>query len=564
MRHGPRKGHDKYMNDTDPASATSGSRPGFPTEDRGLRRSDEGRMLTGVCAGLGRYAGVDPVLLRVGFAVLVLGSGIGIMLYVAAFLLMREANGGPGYVEQWSRRDFDSETVLTLLAGLFALGLIVNISSDGVGTGTVVVGTVFAIALLTAHSRGVDLLAAARSLPDRLRGRRAPYPADQWPNPFAYGPGGADGRRPVGEQDPAARTAAPPASGPAAYAARPGGETVTERYAPASGAGTRVETGTETEAGPASTAERPPPAPVSETRTEPAPDRPFVPDPVAETFAGPAPGAPPRPAPPRGDVPAEPYHPARPSFDSSGAPFSPYGPYQPLDPRKRQQPYSPYAPYPPSGYGATVTAPPRPRRPRSFVGGVTIFLAMIVGGIIVAIQSASGPVNMTVAGGAALVVIGAGLLAAAWFGRGAGLVATGTILSIALVAGPMLGGMPKKFGSYHWQPTSLSEMARSYSVGVGDGVLDLSEVALPPGSRTAVDVSLSVGEISVILPATARIEVRGHTRFGDVKIDHTVEGGADIRHDRILEPEVPPKGDVATIVLNIKAGIGDVEVRRAA
>ncbi|WP_433372906.1 PspC domain-containing protein [Streptosporangium sp. CA-115845] len=540
------------MNDTDPASATSGSPPGFPTEDRGLRRSDEGRMLTGVCAGLGRYAGVDPVLLRVGFAVLVLGSGIGIMLYVAAFLLMRETNGGPGYVEQWSRRDFDSETVLTLLAGLFALGLIVNVSSDGIGIGTVVVGTVFAIVLLAAHSRGVDLLATARSLPDRLRRRRAPHPADQWPNPFAHGPGGGDGRRPVGEQDPAARAAAPPASGPAAYATRPGGETVTERYAPASGA--------ETGAGPWSTAERPPPAPVSETRTEPTPDTPSAP----ETFAGPAPGSPPRPAPPPGDVPPEPYRPARPSFDSSGAPFSPYGPYQPLDPRKRQQPYSPYAPYPPSGYGATVTAPPRPRRPRSFVGGVTIFLAMIVGGIIVAIQSASGPVNMTVAGGAALVVIGAGLLAAAWFGRGAGLVATGTILSLALVAGPMLGGMPKKFGDYRWQPTTLSEMARSYSVGVGEGVLDLSELALPPGSRTVVDVSVSVGEVSVILPATARVEVRGHTRFGDVKIDHTVEGGADIRHDRILEPEVTPKGDVATIVLTIKAGIGDVEVRRAA
>ncbi|MEV4745083.1 PspC domain-containing protein [Streptosporangium amethystogenes subsp. fukuiense] len=554
------------MNDTDPASTTSGSPPGSPSEDRALRRSDEGRMLTGVCAGLGRYAGVDPVLLRVGFAVLVLGSGIGIMLYVAAFLLMRETNGGPGYVEQWSRRDFDSETVLTLLAGLFALGLIVNISSDGVGTATVVVGTVFAIVLLTAHSRGVDLLAVARSLPDRLRRRRASYPADQWPNPFAHGPGTADGRRPVGEQDPAARAAAPPAPSPATYAARPGGETATERYAPSSG-GTRAETG----AGPWSTAERPPPAPASETRTEPAPDTPPTPGPtpgpISETFAGPAPETPLRPAPPRGDIPAEPYRPARPSFDSSGAPFSPYGPYQPLDPRKRQQPYSPYspyAPYQPSGYGAAVTAPPRPRRPRSFVGGVTIFLAMIVGGIIVAIQSASGPANMTVAGGAALVVIGAGLLVAAWFGRGAGLVATGTILSIALVAGPMLGGMPKKFGNYQWQPTTLSEMARSYSVGMGEGVLDLSELALPPGSRTVVDVSVSVGEISVILPPTARIEVRGHTKFGDVKIDHTVEGGADIRHDRILEPEVPPKGDVATIVLNVRADIGDVEVRRAA
>ncbi|WP_326635756.1 PspC domain-containing protein [Streptosporangium sp. NBC_01755] len=556
------------MNDTDPASATPGSPPGSPAEDRCLRRSDEGRMLTGVCAGLGRYAGIDPVLLRVGFAVLVLGSGIGIMLYIAAFLLMRETNGGPGYVEQWSRRDFDSETVLTLLTGLFALGLVVNVSSDGVGTATVVVGTVFAIALLAAHSRGVDLLAVARSLPDRLRRRRAPRPADQWPGPFAHGPGTAAVRRPVGEQDPASRTTAPPASGLGAYATRPGGETVTERYAPAA------------EAGPWSAPERPSPAPAPapEARAGSAPGTPpgpgseagpqsspqAGPESASETFAGAVPDSPARPAPPPGDIPPDPYRTARPSFDSSGEPFSPYGPYRPLDPRRRQQPYSPYTPYAPSGHGATAMRPPRPRRPRSLVGVVTIFLAMIVGGITVAIQSASGQVNMTVAGGAALVVVGVGLLVAAWFGRGAGLVATGTVLSIALVAGPMLGGVPKRYGNYHWEPTSLSEMARSYSVGVGEGVLDLSELVLPPGSRTVVDISVSVGEISVILPATARIEVKGRTRFGDVKIDHTVEGGADIRHDKILEPEVAPKGDVATIVLNVKAGIGDVEVRRAA
>ena len=558
MRHGLRKGHYKYMNDTDPA----GAMPGSPVEDRGLRRSDEGRMLAGVCAGLGRYTGIDPVLLRVGFAVLVLGSGIGIMLYIAAFLLMRETDGGPGHLAQWSRRDFDSETVLTLLTGAFALGLVINISSDGIGTGTVVVGTVFAIALLAAHSRGVDLLAVAKSLPDRLRRRRAPHPADQWPGPFAHGPGTA-AWYPVGERDPAARAAAPPAPDLAAYTARPGGETVAERYAPAPEAGPWPATEQRfpapgPENGPGTAV---PPDPTSETASETASEA------ASEGVAGATPDSPPRPTPPPGEVPPDPYRTPSPSFDSSGEPFSPYGPYQPLDPRRRQQsysPYTPYTPYAPAGYGATVTAPPRPRRPRSLVGGVTIFLAMIVGGIIVAIQSASGQVNMTVAGGAALVVIGAGLLVATWFGRGAGLVATGTVLSIALVAGSLLGGLPKEIGDYTWKPTTLSEVTRSYSVGVGKGTLDLSELVLPPGSRTVVNASISVGEMRVILPATARIEVNGYTRFGDVKIDHSVEGGADIRHVKILEPEVAPKGDVATIVLNVTAGVGDVEVRRAA
>ncbi|WP_440073327.1 PspC domain-containing protein [Streptosporangium sp. OZ121] len=567
------------MNDTgraqDPASSPSAS---SPFEERDLRRSNEGRMLTGVCAGLGRYARIDPVVLRVGFAVLVLGSGIGIMLYIAAFLLMRETDGGPGYLEQWIRRDFDGETVLTLLTGLFALGLIVNVSSDGIGTGTVVVGTVFAIALLAAHSRGVDLLAVARSLPDRLRRHRAPSPS---PSPAGRWPGspgspaqapGAAGQRPVGERDPVTHAAASPVASPAAETvASPAAETVASPAAE-----TVASPAAETVASPAAETVASPAAetvasPAAETVADPyapsaGPGSATVPPPPAfENRAGQAPDMPPGPVgPPRHgprDTPPSPYGAARPLFDSSGEPFSPYGPYQPLDPRRRQQPYLPYDP---SAYLGTVVAPPRPRRRGSLVGSITIFLAIIVGGIIVAIQSASGSVNMTVAGGAVLVVIGAGLLVATWFGRGAGLVATGTVLSLALIAGSTLGGVPKKFGDYTWRPTTLSEVARTYSVDVGEGSLDLGDLALPPGSRTVVNASVSVGEIRVILPPTARVEVNGSTRFGDVKIDHAVEGGADIQHNKILEPEVLPKGDVATIVLNIKAGLGDVEVRRAA
>ncbi|WP_326820006.1 PspC domain-containing protein [Streptosporangium sp. NBC_01756] len=514
-----------------PASTPSDSPPASaPAGERLLHRGNEGRMLTGVCAGLGRYAGIDPVLFRVGFAVLVLGSGIGIMLYVAAFLLMRETDGGPGYMEQWTRRTFDNETVLALLTGVFALGLAINVSSGGIGTGTVVVGTLFAIALLTAHARGVDLLAVTRSLPERLRGRRVPPAAGQPPAAFdAAGPAAA---QPF------------PAAGP-----RPGSAPTAPHMAQSPSTG---------------------PAPSDEgtTATEDAPSVEDTPA-AASRLSGdaPYPGA----SPAAGDAPLRSASPAARtlstprtatgvSFDSSGEPFSPYGPYQPLDPRRRQ----PYSPYDFPGYGGQVRTAPRPRRPRSFVGALTLCLAMIVGGIIMAIQATSGSVNMTIVGGAALVTIGGGLMVAAWFGRGASLVAIGTIVAIALVAGSALTGMPKRFGSYHWDPATISEAAGGYAVGVGEGTLDLSDLTFPPGSRTVLSASVSIGEISVILPPTARVEVHGYTKLGDVKIDHAVEGGTDIQHNKVLEPEVTPKGDVATIVLNVKAGIGDVEVRRAA
>ncbi|MEV8633361.1 PspC domain-containing protein [Streptosporangium sp. NPDC051023] len=539
------------MNDTgnaqDPASTPSDSPPFFSQhEERTLSRGEEGRMLTGVCAGLGRYARVDPVLFRVGFAALVLGSGIGVMLYVAAFLLMRETNGGPGYMEQWTRRSFDSETVLALLTGVFAFGLIINVSSEGIGTGTVVVATLFAIALLTAHSRGVDLLAVARSLPDRLRGRRG-FGTQQPPAPFAQD--AAPGRPSVKEPTPPAQT--PLVTEPEPY---PGTrEHTAEPYRqPTSHPATweRAETFTTAHAAPPPEPPEPPPAP------------PPPPPPSAPLSAPPQPGTSQTgSASPAGPAQAASYGSATVSFDSSGEPFSPYGPYQPLDPRRRQQPHSPYDL---SRYGSPVATAPARKRPRSFVGGITIFLAMIVGGIIVAIQSTSGSVNMTAVGGAMLITVGAGLLVATWFGRGAALVAAGTVIALALVAGSTITGMPRKFGSYRWEPSSLSEAARTYSVGIGEGTLNLSDLSLPPGSRTVFEASVSVGQIEVILPATARVEVNGYTKLGDVKIDHSVAGGADVHHDKILEPEVQPRGDVATIVLNVKAGIGDVEVRRAA
>jgi len=61
---------------------------------RVLRRSREDRVIAGVCGGLGRYLGVDPVLIRVAFVVLAIGGGIGFLIYGVAWLIIpREAPG---------------------------------------------------------------------------------------------------------------------------------------------------------------------------------------------------------------------------------------------------------------------------------------------------------------------------------------------------------------------------------------------------------------------------------------------------------------------------------------
>jgi phage shock protein PspC (stress-responsive transcriptional regulator) len=60
-----------------------------PSQQRSpLRRPYEGRMLTGVAAGVADYLGIDVTLTRIAFVVLALFGGAGIPLYLAGLLLI--------------------------------------------------------------------------------------------------------------------------------------------------------------------------------------------------------------------------------------------------------------------------------------------------------------------------------------------------------------------------------------------------------------------------------------------------------------------------------------------
>jgi phage shock protein C len=64
------------------------------TTERRLRRSTTDRIVAGVCGGLGRHFGVDPVILRVAFVILVFAGGSGILLYLLGWVLIPEERPG--------------------------------------------------------------------------------------------------------------------------------------------------------------------------------------------------------------------------------------------------------------------------------------------------------------------------------------------------------------------------------------------------------------------------------------------------------------------------------------
>ena len=57
-----------------------------------LTRVEEGKMICGVCAGIGKYFSIDPTLIRLGFVILTCFGGSGILAYLAsAIIIPKEA-----------------------------------------------------------------------------------------------------------------------------------------------------------------------------------------------------------------------------------------------------------------------------------------------------------------------------------------------------------------------------------------------------------------------------------------------------------------------------------------
>jgi phage shock protein PspC (stress-responsive transcriptional regulator) len=94
-----------------------------------IRRSTSDRKVAGVAGGLGRHLDIDPVILRVAFVVLTFFGGVGLLLYVALWLLLPEDGS------DWAKVKLDrrSRTVALVIVGALAVLLLFQHSWWGGG-----------------------------------------------------------------------------------------------------------------------------------------------------------------------------------------------------------------------------------------------------------------------------------------------------------------------------------------------------------------------------------------------------------------------------------------------
>lgn len=71
------------------------------TGTKRLYRTQDRRLVAGVCAGLATYFGIDPTLIRLAFVVLTAFGGFGILLYLGAWLVVPDETDGKSIAESF-------------------------------------------------------------------------------------------------------------------------------------------------------------------------------------------------------------------------------------------------------------------------------------------------------------------------------------------------------------------------------------------------------------------------------------------------------------------------------
>ena len=138
-------------------------RPRFPALPPGLvRRSDE-RVVAGVCAGVARWLGVDPIVVRLAALILALANGVGVLAYLVAWVVLPEARpestaGSPASRPRDRHRSGRRNAELALAVGCITLGLLVLVRWSAPFFPDFVVwpGTLAAIGIGLVLARGGD------------------------------------------------------------------------------------------------------------------------------------------------------------------------------------------------------------------------------------------------------------------------------------------------------------------------------------------------------------------------------------------------------------------------
>jgi phage shock protein PspC (stress-responsive transcriptional regulator) len=490
-------------NPTTEPTPTGGTSPASNIGDdlRALRRSRDDRMIAGVLGGLAQRLGVDPLLLRIITAVLVLFGGAGIAIYAVGWLLIPDEDAEASIAEEVLGRgpskSPDAGTVC-LAIGLALAALIATGGTFSSGMGIVLLMLAVAGAVVMMRRRDDDDDVPAAPAGD------AGYPGfPGYVSPSADVLNGTTNA-------PAAASPGQTDASAVPDALDEGATTVT----PSTDDGlAATDTTPDTDEGQAAAGATPAAASTDTSAREHA----AIPD-------------------------------STPEPSGSGWPDGPdWGP-------ATSALYADIAPEPPP--------PERPRR-RSYLGLLTVSTVAVTLGIMAINDATWAAIPAAAYIATALGIVGLGLLLGSWFGRSRGLIALGIVLGLALVPATLFDDVDwRSEGSTTLTFASVAELPdEPRSHGVGEVTYDLSDLKLTNDDDLSLEISQSIGNLRVIVPPDVDVTLDAAVRTGNiVAFDDDSSGlNAEYQDTDLGEDDAVGGGSLA---LDLNLRLGQIEVTR--
>jgi hypothetical protein len=209
---------------------------------------------------------------------------------------------------------------------------------------------------------------------------------------------------------------------------------------------------------------------------------------------------------------------------------------------------------------ATV-AEPKPRRPRSVLGLLTVSAAALVaGGLVTASFIIEDfPFGTTSILATSLAVVALGLLVGTFVGRSRGLILLGVTLALATALSAVASTLNIEggIGERTWQPITSTQAATEFRLGIGEATLDLRDLDLSAPMSSPVDASVGIGELRVYVPNDVRVQVRGDVTAGEIMVGAKPSVGGT--NESVLTSFGPVDAD-EFIALDLEVGLGQITV----
>ena len=212
---------------------------------------------------------------------------------------------------------------------------------------------------------------------------------------------------------------------------------------------------------------------------------------------------------------------------------------------------------PPAAPPTPVEPPPPPKEPKppSILGRLTLAAALISSGVMAFFDYALASFDPAPRHylGLVLGVVGVGLLVGSVIGRARGLIFVGILVAPLLILSPLAEfDLNSGVGQRRVDPTSVTEIAPSYDLAIGELVIDLREVDFSQAD-VELEASVGIGSLRILVPDEVGLDLDAEVGIGSVRAFGNERNG--FAREITLDRE-----GAGTLVLHADVMVGEVRI----